>query len=141
MPVSSIASVEESDGPNQIGRENGRRRIIVYANTDGGDMGRVIADIRRIIAGTALPSEKELAQQFQVSRTVVREAISKLQAAGMVETRHGVGTFVVGAGDVSSFRIEPQQLATLRDVVDEAIVRAKVEWNPCRGKKRLTPVF
>jgi Cu/Ag efflux pump CusA len=42
MPVSSIATVEETDGPNQIGRENGRRRIIVYANTDGGDMGRVI---------------------------------------------------------------------------------------------------
>jgi Cu/Ag efflux pump CusA len=34
-----IATVEETDGPNQIGRENGRRRIIVYANTDGGDMG------------------------------------------------------------------------------------------------------
>ena len=42
MPVSSIASVEESEGPNQIGRENGRRRIVVYANTDGRDMGRVI---------------------------------------------------------------------------------------------------
>jgi Cu/Ag efflux pump CusA len=42
IPVSSIATVEETDGPNQIGRENGRRRIIVYANTDGGDMGRVL---------------------------------------------------------------------------------------------------
>ena len=33
-----IATVEETDGPNQIGRENGRRRIVVYANTDGSDM-------------------------------------------------------------------------------------------------------
>ncbi|MBN4841937.1 efflux RND transporter permease subunit, partial [Citrobacter braakii] len=33
VPVSSFASVEEGDGPNQIGRENGRRRIVVYANT------------------------------------------------------------------------------------------------------------
>src|SRR5690606_5806740 len=29
IPVSAIASVEETDGPNQVGRENGRRRIIV----------------------------------------------------------------------------------------------------------------
>ena len=56
MPVSSIATVEETDGPNQIGRENGRRRIVVYANTDGGDMGRVIADIRSVIAETTLPT-------------------------------------------------------------------------------------
>ena len=55
LPVSSFASVEESDGPNQIGRENGRRRIVVYANTDGSDMGRVIADIRGVIARTTLP--------------------------------------------------------------------------------------
>ncbi len=50
LPVSAIASVEETDGPNQIGRENGRRRIVVYANTDGGDMGRVVGDIRALIA-------------------------------------------------------------------------------------------
>lgn len=56
LPVSSFASVEEADGPNQIGRENGRRRIVVYANTDGSDMGRVIADIRQVIARTSLPA-------------------------------------------------------------------------------------
>src|SRR5690606_31927376 len=56
LPVSSIATVHETDGPNQIGRENGRRRIVVYANTDGSDMGRVVADIRSVIARTALPA-------------------------------------------------------------------------------------
>ncbi|RST47671.1 efflux RND transporter permease subunit [Variovorax sp. MHTC-1] len=55
LPVSAIATVEETDGPNQIGRENGRRRIVVYANTDGSDMGRVIQDIRGAIAKTPLP--------------------------------------------------------------------------------------
>ncbi|WP_431264595.1 efflux RND transporter permease subunit [Roseateles chitinivorans] len=55
LPVSSFATVEETDGPNQIGRENGRRRIVVYANTDGSDMGRIVGDIRRIIDGTQLP--------------------------------------------------------------------------------------
>ncbi|WP_396270646.1 efflux RND transporter permease subunit [Ideonella sp.] len=55
VPVSAIATVEETDGPNQIGRENGRRRIVVYANTDGSDMGRIVADIRSVIAKTPLP--------------------------------------------------------------------------------------
>jgi HME family heavy-metal exporter len=74
VPVSSIASVEEADGPNQIGRENGRRRIVVYANTDGADMGRVIADIRGIIARTALPPGNfiSLEGQFQAQEQAMR---------------------------------------------------------------------
>ena len=67
VPVASIASVEETDGPNQIGRENGRRRIVVYANTDGSDMGRVIGDIRTVIGKTPLPPGNfvSLEGQFQ----------------------------------------------------------------------------
>ncbi|MDH4391421.1 MAG: efflux RND transporter permease subunit [Aquabacterium sp.] len=74
IPVSSIATVEETDGPNQIGRENGRRRIIVYANTDGGDMGRVIQDIRSIIASTPLPPGNfiSLEGQFQAQEQATR---------------------------------------------------------------------
>ncbi|HCY63672.1 MAG TPA: CusA/CzcA family heavy metal efflux RND transporter [Oxalobacteraceae bacterium] len=55
IPLSSVATVEEGDGPNQIGRENGRRRIVVYANTDGSDMSRVIGAVRKAIAATPLP--------------------------------------------------------------------------------------
>ena len=74
VSVSSIATVEETDGPNQIGRENGRRRIIVYANTDGGDMGRVIKDIRNIIDKTPLPSGNfiSLEGQFQAQEQATR---------------------------------------------------------------------
>lgn len=74
VPVSSIATVEETDGPNQIGRENGRRRIIVYANTDGGDMGRVIKDIRNIIDKTPMPSGNfvSLEGQFQAQEQATR---------------------------------------------------------------------
>ncbi len=74
IPVSSIATVEETDGPNQIGRENGRRRIIVYANTDGGDMGRVIKDIRSIIGKTPLPPGNfiSLEGQFQAQEQATR---------------------------------------------------------------------
>ncbi len=54
VPLSAIASVEDGDGPNQIG-ENSRRRIVVYANTDGADMARVIGDVRAAVAQAGLP--------------------------------------------------------------------------------------
>jgi Cu/Ag efflux pump CusA len=74
LPVSAIATVQESDGPNQIGRENGRRRIVVYANTDGRDMSRVIGDIRGVIAASRLPAGTfiSLEGQFQAQEQAVR---------------------------------------------------------------------
>ena len=85
IPVSSIATVEETDGPNQIGRENGRRRIVVYANTDGGDMGRVVADIRDIIAKTPLPIGNfvSLEGQFQAQEQATR-LIAGLSAVSLL---------------------------------------------------------
>jgi len=56
-----------------------------------------IADAR-LGPGAKLPTEAALMAEFGVSRTVVREALSKLQASGLVETRHGVGTFVREGG-------------------------------------------
>ena len=55
VPLSQVASIEEGDGPNQIGRENSRRRIVIAANTDGSDMAEVIANIRASLAATPLP--------------------------------------------------------------------------------------
>lgn len=53
-----------------------------------------------ILAGKFAPGEKlategELARQFGISRNAVREAIAQLRSAELVETRHGLGTFVV----------------------------------------------
>ncbi len=81
----------------------------------------------RLAPGDKLPTEAAVMAEFGVSRTVVREAISKLQAGGLVETRHGIGTFVVGIGDGSAFRIEPQQLGTLRDVIAVLELRIGIE--------------
>ncbi len=56
IPVRAIADVVETDGPNQILRENGRRRVVVMANTDGAaDMASVVAQIRRSIATLSMP--------------------------------------------------------------------------------------
>lgn len=82
-------------------------------------------------AGDKLPTEAAIMTEFGVSRTVVREAISKLQAAGLVETRHGIGTFVVGLGEAAPFRIAPEQLATLRDVIALLELRIGVETEAC----------
>jgi GntR family transcriptional repressor for pyruvate dehydrogenase complex len=77
--------------------------------------------------GEKLPTEAAIMEEFGVSRTVVREAISRLQAAGLVATRHGVGTFVVGMGDAATFRISPDQLGTLQDVIAVLELRIGVE--------------
>ena len=77
LPVSSFATVTEADGPNQIGRENGRRRIIVYANSDGSDMGRIVADIRQAISATSLPSGSfvNLEGQFQAQEQATAQIL------------------------------------------------------------------
>src|SRR5512143_2136003 len=41
-----------------------------------------------------LPSEAELSQRFEVSRATIREALAKLEHAGVIIRKHGVGTFV-----------------------------------------------
>ncbi len=56
VPLSRIATVEETEGPNQILRENGRRRMVVLANTDGSDMAAIVERIRAAVADTALPT-------------------------------------------------------------------------------------
>jgi HME family heavy-metal exporter len=57
VPLRQIAEVKETDGPNQILRENGKRRIVVLANSDGTrDMAAIVADLRRDVANASLPA-------------------------------------------------------------------------------------
>jgi GntR family transcriptional regulator, transcriptional repressor for pyruvate dehydrogenase complex len=81
----------------------------------------------RLAPGAKLPTEAEIMATQGVSRTVVREALSKLQAAGQVLTRHGIGTFVMGPGEAAPFRIAPEQLATLQDVIAMLELRIGLE--------------
>ena len=86
---------------------------------------RIRDDVMR--SGDKLPTEAAIMDEFGVSRTVVREALSKLQAGGLVETRHGVGTFVVGPGGTQNFRIDPEQIATAREVIAVLDLRIGLE--------------
>ena len=89
---------------------------------------RLAGRIRRgeLKAGDKLPSEFEIVRAFGVSRAVVREAMSRLQAAEMVVTRHGVGTFVREGGG-ARFRIEPVETATLSELIAILELRLSVE--------------
>jgi DNA-binding transcriptional regulator YhcF (GntR family) len=80
-----------------------------------------------LISGQKLPTEAAIMARFGVSRTVVREAISKLQAGGLVQTRHGIGTFVLAQTDTPAFRVNPNQLSTLHDVIALLELRISVE--------------
>jgi len=70
-----------------------------------------------IVPGAKLPTESEIMRAFGVSRTVVREALSRLQASGMVETHHGVGTYALKPNSMGDFRVDPADIATVRDIV------------------------
>lgn len=57
IPVSSIAQIEMQDGPNQVNRENGQRRIVIYANSENVDVNNLLSAVRAIVEDTALPRD------------------------------------------------------------------------------------
>ena len=77
--------------------------------------------------GEKLPTEAAIMARFDVSRTVVREAISKLQASKLVETRHGIGTFALAPQDTANFRISDEDFATVADVISVLELRISLE--------------
>ena len=55
IPLSKIATIEDGDGPNQISRDDGKRRIVLSANAQGRALSDIVADMRTAIAETSLP--------------------------------------------------------------------------------------
>jgi DNA-binding FadR family transcriptional regulator len=60
--------------------------------------------------GERLPTEQALAEAFGVSRNVVREAVSRLRADGLVQSRQGVGAFVARAQGTGVLRFDAESL-------------------------------
>jgi HME family heavy-metal exporter len=75
VPLSRIATIEDSDGPNQISRDDGKRRIVLSANAQGRALSEVVTDIRAAVGSTKLPEGYfvTLGGQFQA-----QEEASKL---------------------------------------------------------------
>jgi len=57
VPLREVARIETTSGPNQVNRENGKRRVVVTANVRGRDLGGFVDDLRaRVAAEVRLPA-------------------------------------------------------------------------------------
>ena len=81
----------------------------------------------RLAPGARLPTEQALTRAARVSRTVVREAVAALRAEGLVITRQGVGAFVSAEPQRAPFRIEPERMQSLHDILSVMELRLGVE--------------
>ena len=74
VPLRLVADVEETDGPNQVSRDNGRRRIVVSANSDGTNLSNLIPEVHRVMAELPLPEGYSLSLegQFQAQEQATR---------------------------------------------------------------------
>lgn len=79
------------------------------------------------VRGGKLPTEAMLAQQFGVSRTVIREAISRLKNEGVVEPRQGSGVFVAGHGAIRPLRIDYAEAVEGGSVLQILALRRAIE--------------
>lgn len=77
--------------------------------------------------GTKLPSEAELIEEYAVSRTVIREAVTRLRAEGLVETFQGRGSFVLAMPEPTSFTVEASAIRTQADVLAMVDFRLGIE--------------
>src|SRR5215204_2168995 len=87
--------------------------------------------------GARLRSERDLSEAFAVSRSSVREAIKTLESRGLVQGRHGGGTFVcrqglealvrVPSGPVAFGEAEVRALYEVREMLDPGIARLAAE--------------
>lgn len=78
------------------------------------------------VPGSRLPTEGQFAAEFGVSRSVVREAVARLKAEGLVQTRQGVGARVADPLVPGSFKL-PEATATRDGVVGVFELRLAVE--------------
>jgi GntR family transcriptional repressor for pyruvate dehydrogenase complex len=96
----------------------------------------------RFAPGDVLPSQEELAKQLKVSRNTLREAVFRLSALGLVQSKQGVGTVVLTASPSNYIRSLPDHLAldeisltefiearlfTERTIVRMAVARASLD--------------
>ena len=74
VPLSKVATIEDGDGPNQISRDDGKRRIVLSGNAQGRALSDVVADIRSVVAETQLPEGYfvTLGGQFQAQEEASR---------------------------------------------------------------------
>ncbi|MFH1658619.1 MAG: efflux RND transporter permease subunit [Pseudomonadota bacterium] len=74
IPLSKIATIEDGDGPNQVSRDDGKRRIVISANAQGRALSEIVEDIRKVVGDSKLPEGYfiTLGGQFQAQEEASR---------------------------------------------------------------------
>ncbi|MBR2170911.1 FadR/GntR family transcriptional regulator [Sphingopyxis sp.] len=67
--------------------------------------------------GSRFPTEKEITETFGVSRTVVREAYSRLAARGLLVSRRGSGAYVPDGAQYRAFQVTAEEIGEIDDVL------------------------
>ena len=101
----------------------------------------MILEIRagRLAVGSKLPTEAALVTQFEVSRTVVREAVSRLKSLGLVDSRQGSGVYVKAAG-FSPLNFDAKYAVSKQAVIQMVEVRRALEAEvAAMAARRCTP--
>jgi GntR family transcriptional repressor for pyruvate dehydrogenase complex len=81
----------------------------------------------RLGPGEKLPPEARLVEQFQVSRTVLREAVSRLKSLGLVDSRQGSGVYVSPSPPYAPLNFDARSSESREAVVQMAEVRRALE--------------
>src|SRR5262249_28751625 len=111
-------------------------------NLSGAVVERIAGEIRsgRLAPGSRLPTAQEVMAAMGVSRTVVREAVAALRAEGLVRTRQGSGAFVAADASRVAFRIDPDGLSSIADVLEVMELRLAIEVEAAAlAAERTTP--
>lgn len=74
-----------------------------------------------------LPTEQFMTEEYGVSRTVIREAISRLKSEGLVETRQGSGTIVLSPSSYDSFKLPADTADHAQGVIHILELRKGIE--------------
>jgi GntR family transcriptional repressor for pyruvate dehydrogenase complex len=81
----------------------------------------------RLRAGDKLPPESRLVEQFEVSRTVIREAMSRLKSLGLVDSRQGSGVYVSASPPFAPLNFDARHGESREAVIQMAEVRRALE--------------
>lgn len=103
-------------------------------------------------AGDRLPPERVLVEQLGVSRTVLREALSSLEALGLLETRGTRGRFVATGGSAERSRTivsawlhqharEILEVDEIRSVLEAHAIRSMSEWDAIDASRAAAAVI
>ncbi len=109
-------------------RKRAFQRVTPGASLSGQVADAIAAEIRtgHLAAGDKLPTEAALVLQFSVSRTVVREAVSRLKSLGLVDSRQGSGVYVREPG-IKALNFDAKAALSKQAVIQIVEVRRALE--------------